>query len=257
MKDQKLNIDLLPKGAWGNDFSKTLSKKDWDKIREKCYEKANHKCQICGYETDDLDAHEVWEFNIKNKTQILIDIIGICGRCHGVVHMRNSQRLGFGENAKRHFMEVNKCDEMTYASHLSQAELEYEERNAVLRWKIKADLSRFSNDNIEIKQVKIPLIKSRYMEQEIENSKNNINFNPKLLKIEINNYNGTIDLQCENTNKVEWFIDNQKVKTKYNFGGRFNTSFNVKNQEGRDLYFVLSTNDKKYISLHFDLLEIV
>lgn len=30
MKNYKLNIDLLPKGAWENDLSKTLSKKDWD-----------------------------------------------------------------------------------------------------------------------------------------------------------------------------------------------------------------------------------
>lgn len=33
----KLTIDLLPKGAWGNDLSKTLSKKDWDTLREACY----------------------------------------------------------------------------------------------------------------------------------------------------------------------------------------------------------------------------
>ena len=29
MKDLKLTIELLPKGAWGNDFSRTLSKNDW------------------------------------------------------------------------------------------------------------------------------------------------------------------------------------------------------------------------------------
>ena len=33
MTNLKLTIELLPKGAWGNDFSKTLSKKDWDTIR--------------------------------------------------------------------------------------------------------------------------------------------------------------------------------------------------------------------------------
>lgn len=34
MEEFKLTINLLPKGAWNNDFSKTLSKKDWDKLRE-------------------------------------------------------------------------------------------------------------------------------------------------------------------------------------------------------------------------------
>ena len=37
MKNYKLTIDLLPKGAWGNDFSKTLSQKNWDILRNKCY----------------------------------------------------------------------------------------------------------------------------------------------------------------------------------------------------------------------------
>lgn len=84
MKDLKLNIELLPKGAWGNDFSRTLAKKDWDTLRRVCYDKANHKCTICGFETDDLDAHEVWDFDIKTKTQTLKDIIAICSKCHGV-----------------------------------------------------------------------------------------------------------------------------------------------------------------------------
>jgi len=37
MSNLILTIDLLPKGAWGNNFSKTLSKKDWDVIRDACY----------------------------------------------------------------------------------------------------------------------------------------------------------------------------------------------------------------------------
>ena len=38
-KEFKLTIDLLPKAAWYNDLSNTLSKNDWDLIRKKCYEK--------------------------------------------------------------------------------------------------------------------------------------------------------------------------------------------------------------------------
>ena len=122
MKNFKLTIEMLPKGAWNNDFSKTLPKKEWDIVRNNCYERANHKCQICGFITDDLDAHEVWEFDMKSKTQTLKDIIGICSKCHGVKHIRNSQRLGYGEDAKKHFMKVNKCSELDYASHLAQAQ---------------------------------------------------------------------------------------------------------------------------------------
>ena len=92
MDNLKLTIELLPKGAWNNDFSKTLPKKEWDILCDRCYKRANGVCQIRGYKTDDLDAHEVWEFDTKNKTQALKDIIGICSKCHGVKHIRNSQR---------------------------------------------------------------------------------------------------------------------------------------------------------------------
>ena len=131
MKNLKLNIELLPKGAWGNDLSRTLSKKDWDILRNMCYERFNHKCSICGYKTEKLDAHEVWDFNLKTKTQTLIDIIALCSECHGVKHFRNSQRLGFGENAKRHFMYVNECTELEFDLCLSKAQIEFEERNKI------------------------------------------------------------------------------------------------------------------------------
>ena len=65
-------------------------------------------------------------FNIEAKTQTLIDIIALCSRCHGVKHIRNSQRLGFGENAKIHFMKVNNCNELEFATHLTKAQMDFE-----------------------------------------------------------------------------------------------------------------------------------
>ena len=111
MNELKLTIELLPKGAWNNDLSKTLSKKDWNILRQVALKRANGNCEICGYKTDDLDVHEEWDFDINNKTQTLRDIKAICTRCHGVKHFRNSKRLGFEEEAKKHFMKVNNCNE--------------------------------------------------------------------------------------------------------------------------------------------------
>lgn len=71
MSNLRLTIDLLPKGAWGNDFSRTLSKKDWDTLRNHAYAKANHRCVICGNKDSKLDAHEVWDFDVGTKTQTL------------------------------------------------------------------------------------------------------------------------------------------------------------------------------------------
>lgn len=41
MDNFKLTIELLPKGAWNNDFSRTLPKKEWDIIRSNCYKKVS------------------------------------------------------------------------------------------------------------------------------------------------------------------------------------------------------------------------
>ncbi len=156
MKNLKLKIEMLPKGAWNNDFSKTLPIKEWDILRNICYKKANNKCQICGFITNDLNAHEVWEFDIKNRTQTLKDIIAICTKCHGVKHIRNSQRLDYEENAKTHFLSVNNCNELDYANHLTKAQLDFEEQNKIYRWKIIADLSKFGLEKATIKERNIP-----------------------------------------------------------------------------------------------------
>lgn len=241
MKDLKLTIELLPKGAWGNDFSRTLSKKDWDILRNECYKRANHHCQICGYKTDDLDSHKVWDFDIKKQTQTLKDIIGICGKCHGVNHIRNSQRLGYGENAKRHFMEVNNASELEFASHLTKAQMDFEERNKVYRWKMIADLERFGGKDIQIKETYIPLIDSEYTQDTLETLKNEVDFTPRILNVCVNNYEGTISITCDKTNKINWYDSKQNlIATKFNFGEEFVTKFSVKNSHFPYITFKLT-----------------
>ncbi|MDD4154598.1 MAG: hypothetical protein PHT30_04245 [Bacilli bacterium] len=162
MKNLKLTIDLLPKGAWGNNLSKVLPKKDWDTLRQACYERANQRCAICGIRYAELNAHEVWDFNIRTKTQTLKAIIALCPACHGVKHMRNSERIGYGESSKRHFLEINNCNEIAFAGHYAEAQILFEERNKVERWNIKADLDKFGGKGIEIKERNIPMIISPY-----------------------------------------------------------------------------------------------
>lgn len=268
MQDLKLTIEILPKGAWNNDFSKTLPKQEWDTVREFCYKKANHRCQICGYETDDLEAHEVWEFDIKNKTQTLKDIIGICSRCHGVKHIRNSQRLGYEKEAKQHFMKVNNCNEIEYASHLTQAQMDFEERNKIYRWKIVADLTKFGLKDASVKERNIPFIRSVYEAIDwndydfLKLNKNTIFYveknclyypEPKIQTIKIDNYQGIIDILCDDVNKIEWYLDGQKIKTKYNVVGSFRTKLKVENLKGRELTYVLFGEGGKILSKVFEL----
>lgn len=270
MRDYKLKIDLLPKGAWNNDFSKTLPKKEWDILRNKCYERANYRCEICGYQTDDLDAHEVWNFDVKTKTQTLVNILALCSKCHGVKHYRNSTRLGYGEEAKQHFMIVNNCSEMEFATHLVQAQMDFEERNKVYRWKVKADLTKFGLENATIKEKNIPYIQNPYERVDW----NNISFEdkkklfefaksvppkywintPKVLSIEVNNYQGTIQVIANDVNKIVWYLDGNNIKTKYNVVGNFSIMLKVENLEGKELTFALFGEGGKTFSKTFELL---
>lgn len=244
----KLTIDLLPKGAWGNGLSETLSKKDWDTLREACYARSNHRCAICGASDSDLDAHEVWEFDIKTKTQILKDIIALCPACHGVKHMRNSERIGYGDSAKAHFIKVNGCSEVALAGHYAEAQMLFEERNEVERWKIKADLTKFGGKGIEIKEHYIPIIINPYERNHIQDGYNVICIKsqasnyigpPKVRFIEVDNYQGTITIVCDDANKIEWSMDGELIKTKYNVVGKFTTTFSVEDLEGSKLRFRL------------------
>ncbi len=268
MNNFKLEINLLPLGAWDNDLSKTLTKKDWDTLRNVCYEKANHRCQICGAETDDLDAHEVWDFNITNKTQTLKNIIGICTKCHGVIHYKNSVRLGYGNEAKMHFIKVNNCSEMEFASHLHKAISDFEERNKVYRWKIVADLSNFGGEGIELKTRNVPMIINPY--ENIELSKLNQSDKrklfeisrcqdlvgpPKIISIDVNNFQGIITIDSLFTDKIEWFLDNIKIKTKYNVVGEFKTKISVADLMGHFLSFKLTNKNGYLKSKDFELLE--
>ena len=55
------------------------------------------------------------------------------------------------------------------------------------------------------------------------------------------------------TNKIEWFLDGTKIKTKYNLAGLFTTEFSVKNLTGKQLYFKLTNSNGEIISKPFDL----
>ncbi len=270
MKDLKLTIELLPKGAWNNDFSKTLPKKEWDIVRNACYKRANHRCQICGFATDDLDAHEVWNFNIETKTQTLVDILALCSKCHGVKHYRNSVRLGHGEEAKQHYIKVNNCSELEFATHLVQSEMNFEEKNKIYRWKIKADLTKFGLENATIKEKNIPYIQNPYESVDwnlvsFEDKKKLFEFMkssppkywinpPKVLSIEVDNYQGTIQVVIEDVNKIDWVLDNIKIKTKYNVVSKLKTMLKVENLNGKELKFVLYGDGGKTLSKTFELL---
>lgn len=76
----------------------------------------------------------------------------------------------------------------------------------------------------------------------------------KINYIEANNYRGIIDILCDDTNKIEWFLDGVKIKTKYNVIGKFKTTLNVENLNGKELTFTLFGDGGETFSKIFELL---
>lgn len=153
-------------------------------------------------------------------------------------------------------MEVNNCNELEFAKHLAKAQMDFEERNKIYRWKMIADLEKFGGENIEIKEINIPLIKLEYKQDELNLLKNECNFTPRILDININNYQGTISVTCDKTNKIEWFDENKNLlDTKYNFGENFNTNFSVKDLRCLYLKFKLIGEYGEKVSKKFYLIE--
>ncbi|MCL2061874.1 MAG: hypothetical protein FWH03_04530 [Firmicutes bacterium] len=262
MKSLKLTIDLLPKGAWGNNLSKTLPQKDWDTLRNNAYIKARYACAVCGESEEQLHAHEVWDFDIPAKTQTLKDITALCPACHGVKHFRNSTRIGYGERAKEHFLAINQCDSMVFAAHSTLAEQLFEERNEVYRWKVKADLKPFGGYGIELKERNIPFIENPYDTVDaakVEHTSIELGdgWLPTVRAVEVNNYDGTITVASDFTNKIQWLLDEELIQTKYNISGTFKTKISVENLTGKKLRFILIGNDGQTFSKEFALTPFV
>lgn len=253
MNELKLTIDLLPKGAWRNDLSIILPKKDWNILREFALKRANGKCEICGYESNDLDVHEEWEFDIEEKTQILKDIIAICSRCHGVKHFRNSKRLGFEEEAKKHFIKVNDCNELEFATHLTQAEILFNERNEIYFWKMKLNLLKFGGKEISIPNLTRLKILNPYSEDDLKGLKNKKDLLPRILNVEVNNYSGNIVVESDISNKIVWYVDNKIAKTQFNFAHILKSDFSVIGLKGKNVQFELYGDYGKINSKEFML----
>ena len=124
MKDFKLKFNLIPSGAFNNNLRALFSRAAWDYIRKDAYERANHRCSVCGAPSKRLEAHEVWEFDEKNMVQRLKDVIAVCPACHGVIHINRTQAVGREDGAIKHFMKVNGATFGEYIKELDKANLE-------------------------------------------------------------------------------------------------------------------------------------
>ena len=134
--DYKLNFELVPDSCWYSNLRSILSKKQWDFIRADAKQRADGRCMICGKKTDRLDAHERWNYDIKNGVQKLEDVLAVCKDCHSVIHIGYTQLKGNEERAEKHFIKVNGCSYADYRKALGEANELHKLRNGVSEWKL-------------------------------------------------------------------------------------------------------------------------
>lgn len=135
----KLNIELIPKTAWGENLRKSLKQSEWDKIRKAVYAKQDLHCYICDVQCTSLDAHELWEFNEETHVQRLVDIIGVCKACHNTIHFGRAQKVGYEKEAVEQFLKVNDCSMFEFKEEVLKAKIDYQRRSKIPKWTL--DLS--------------------------------------------------------------------------------------------------------------------
>ena len=80
----------IPRPLHGVNPRTLLGTKTWNFMRKAAYATANDKCEICGYEPEDLrkrHGHEVYEIDYANGTAKFVRVFCVCSLCHlGCIH---------------------------------------------------------------------------------------------------------------------------------------------------------------------------
>ncbi|MBC7540198.1 MAG: ankyrin repeat domain-containing protein [Bacteriovorax sp.] len=148
----KLPIELIPYTSWGNN-PRSISPKDWKKLRLECYENAKRVCEICGdiKNTGKVECHEIWEFNDIKKVQTLIGLIALCPPCHQVKHIGLANKMGRAQNATEHLAEINNWTIDEANNYVSESIKKWKERS---RYSWKLDLAWIKRKGIKVKNEK-------------------------------------------------------------------------------------------------------
>ncbi len=136
MEQYKLTIELVPKTSWYTNVRSNVSKEQWDIIRKKSYELANHKCEICGdtgknqgYKHN-VECHEIWEYNELTRTQKLTDLIALCPICHKCKHPGLAQINGELPIVINQLMKINNLTENQAKMFIASAFVTWSERSS-------------------------------------------------------------------------------------------------------------------------------
>lgn len=132
----KLTIELVPSTIWYASiyqyYNKSNNLQKWQDIKKELFAKEGRKCWICGKGTNQLEAHEFWQYDDINRLQKLDAIHHLCGLCHKIKHIglwlhtedgeRMLRKEGFTkQDIINHFCIVNDCSREEFQKHETEA----------------------------------------------------------------------------------------------------------------------------------------
>jgi hypothetical protein len=127
----RLQVELVPRSCHFSNLRSNLPAKDWNFLRQTCYEAAGHVCEVCGGRGSRhaVECHEIWHYDDDLLTQSLTGLVALCPSCHRVKHMALAREKGWDGEAERHFCRVNKWSVGLMRSYMDAVFEVYEERS--------------------------------------------------------------------------------------------------------------------------------
>lgn len=147
----KLFIDLIPDTCWFKNVRSSIDFLDWGNLRKHIYERVNYTCECCGVNCLDenikLDAHERWDYDLKNKKQILKRLIALCCSCHDATHYNLTCIRGYDEEVKKYLQKIRGETIEEVEEHIKKSFDVWRKRNKI-NWTL--DITLITENNIKI-----------------------------------------------------------------------------------------------------------
>jgi hypothetical protein len=140
----KLELHLIPYGAFYTNMRNQLGHHKWKRISQAVRDANRRTCKFCGWHEQPpiyTECHEVWEFNVEARKQILKGFECLCPTCHAVHHWGHSKALGMNMmRLVEHACNVNKCHIEEFRRHV---EASFDEWNVLSAMNFELDQTNF------------------------------------------------------------------------------------------------------------------
>ena len=143
-----LRIEFQPKSCWCRKIQYAIQKTDRERVRDFVYGRVNRTCETCGVQDVEIDfeMHGRWAFDAETKTQRLVRLMALCGKCNESTHFGTAHFNGRRDEALQHLRDVAQLSENECQLHVDSA---YQKLEAVNKTEWKVDLSLLNNNGIK------------------------------------------------------------------------------------------------------------